>query len=87
VQVAVARAVIAELFITAVFGRSYVLRLMMNLAKGRDWIGKDGGVLYDTDASGVCTITLNRPEALNAMNEGVMSGESTAAQDISFCVL
>jgi 2-(1,2-epoxy-1,2-dihydrophenyl)acetyl-CoA isomerase len=46
----------------------------MDFESGKNWIGKQGGVLYDVDQSGVCTITLNRPEALNAMNEGIMNG-------------
>ena len=31
---------------------------------GREWNGKEGGVLYDVDDDGICTITMNRPEAM-----------------------
>ena len=37
---------------------------MNDLKDGREWIGKEGGVLYDVDDDGICTITMNRPEAM-----------------------
>ena len=35
---------------------------MNGLKDGREWNGKEGGVLYDVDDDGICTITMNRPE-------------------------
>ena len=42
---------------------------MEGLKDGREWIGKEGGVLYDVDDAGICTITMNRPEAMVSGSE------------------
>lgn len=39
-------------------------------------------VLSDLDASGIATLTINRPEALNALNGEVLDALATAAKDL-----
>ena len=57
---------------------------MAQLNKGLSFVELPGTeregsyVIYDVDVSGVCTITMHRPEAMNAMDEGIIQGTCAA---------
>jgi enoyl-CoA hydratase/carnithine racemase len=57
---------------------------MAQLNKGLSFVELPGTeregsyVIYDVDVNGVCTITMHRPEAMNAMDEGIIQGTCAA---------